>query len=812
MYKNYLKVSFRVLKRQKLHSLIKIFGLAIGLAVFILIITYVRDETTFDRFHKNADRIYLLTSEFRGNFFGGAHHFIAERLKDKFPEVARTVRLDRMHLPVKHGGDIQFRDVMFADQDFFDLFTFSFRRGQSTLALDGPQKIVLSKETARAYFSDSDPLGRTLSLNIGGTYQDFVISGVLNAIPNNSSIRFDCLISFENVFQAAGIDRNSTDLVTLPLNTLTFMELKDRTMAASLGSKLPSFHQQIYRSMFERIQMPFPERGFDLLKFTGYHLSQVHVNILHPRSQPAYSLILSAIAILVLILACFNYVNLSLGEAAVRLKEIGTRKVIGAHQGQISRQFLTESLISSLAAFLSGFVFAFLFLPLFNTLTDKTIPREGLLTGTVIVLGLCLVFIVGLLAGAYPAFVLSRLKAVCILKGHTGVGSKRRFSRGLIVLQFAISLVFIIGTVLLSRQLRFLTAKDLGFNKQNIIMVHTQSAPGNLEESQDVLQFFRTELSRNPAILGVTGDSGSVGSDYGSLVRRFTRSGEEIEVECFLVDFDYFKVLEIPLLAGRHFSRDYAADTRESAIVNAFFVKQFGLEDPLGMRFSDFAADTNAPEFRYDPVIIGVVEDFHIHPLHTPIKPMSFDLFGFPQIARIRNILLRTGPDDIPGVLELLQQTWTKIDPKSPLSYAFLEDALGRQYDSERNWSRIVGYAAAFAVFIACIGLFGLTAVATAQRTKEIGIRKVLGARVSNIVLLLSKEYVPLIGLANLIAWPVAFYTGRIWLQSFAYRTGLNFWIFMFSTILGALFAFIPVAYHAIRTALSNPVESLRYE
>ncbi|MFC2166062.1 ABC transporter permease, partial [Acidobacteriota bacterium] len=811
MFKNYLKVSFRILKRQKLYSLIKIAGLAIGLAFFILIIAYIRDEMSFDRFHRSADRIYILTSEFRGNFFGGAHHFIAGMLKDDFPEVKQTVRLDRGRLPVMHEGDIQFRHVMFADQNFFDVFTFSFKAGQTTRALDELHKIVLSAETAEAYFGDSDPLGRTLSLNMGNVYQDFVISGVLHPIPNNSSIRFECLVPFANTFQASGIDKNSTDFVTLPLNAVTFIELKDQSMAASLRSKLPPFHHKTYKKMWERVQMPLPERGFDLMKFTDYHLGKVYVNILHPQSLPAYSLILSAIAILVLILACFNYVNLSLGEAAIRFKEIGTRKVIGALQGQITRQFLTESLISSFVAFFSGLLLAFLFLPLFNTVTDKTIPRETLLSGTIILLGLCLVFVVGLLAGSYPAFVLSRLKAIHIFKGHTGVGGKRRFSRGLIALQFAISLVFIIGSIVMSRQLRFLAVKDLGYNKDNIIMVHTQSAPGNLKESQDVLQFFRNELNRYSAVMGVTGDSGTVGSQYGGIDRRFTQTGEEIEVGCFLVDFDYFKVLEIPLLTGRHFSREFSSDSREAAIVNASFVREFGLEDPVGKRFSDFVTDTNAPEFRYDPVIIGVVEDFHIHPLHTPIKPMSFDLFGFPQIMRIRNILLRTSPDDIPGTLELLHQTWTKHDPKRPLSYTFLDDALGGQYDSERNWSRIVGYAAAFAVFIACIGLFGLTAVVMAQRTKEIGIRKVLGARVSNIIVLLSKEFVLLICLANLVAWPVAFYAGRIWLQGFAYRTGLTFWIFALSAFLGALFSIIPVAYHAVRTALANPIDALRY-
>ena len=811
---NHIKTAFRVLRKQKLSSLINIAGLGIGLAFFILLVAYVRDELSFDRFHKKGDRTYILTSEFRGHFVGGSHHFIAEMLEAEFPEVkpGSTVRFAMHSQTVRREDRLLVQDFAFTDPGFFHMFSFDLIEGDPSQVLSAPHKIVITTATAEILFSGIDPLGRTIAVMMGDTLQDFTVSGIIRDIPGNSSLRFDGILHYSHVFDAYQIDKNNNDFVTLPLFTTTFLDLPDVKLAASLREKLPAFNNRLYGPMWERVKMEPPQQGFDLLKLTDYHLSDVGVFAFVSRGRPAFSLVLSGIALLVLILACFNSINLSMAQGSTRLKEMGVRQVIGAHRSQIIGQLLMESLLAGLGSLLLGLITASMLVGPFNSLTGKRLAEEGLWHLPILVVIMGSVLAVSLFTGLFPALILSRCQAVDVFRGRFLGKKKSQLSQVLIVFQFTVSLFFIIGFMVMSKQLHFMTSADLGYDPANIILVHTQVPGEQASEGESLLEVFRLELSADSRVLAVSADSGSVGNRYGSITRRYDQDGVEHVVEAFLIDQDYCKTLDIPLVSGRDFSPERLYDFLGGTLVNEAFVKEFGLEDPIGKRFSDFAEDKLPPEYSFDPVIIGVVKDFHVFSLHLPIVPMAFGLKGFPPIQRYRNILIKVREGEEVTVRKKLEAIWARIRPDLPFSHTFLEDALAWEYRRERDWGRIVGWSAGFALFIAGMGIFGLTAVTVARRTKETGIRKVLGAGIPDIVFLFSRDILKWVCVANLIAWPVVFIAARKWLDSFAYRIEIGVWMFVLAALLSIVIAGLIVSWHAVRAALSDPVQSLRYE
>ena len=811
---NHIKTAFRVLRRQKLSAVITIAGLGIGLAFFILLVAYVRNELTFDRFHKKADRTYILTSEFRDRFMGGAHHFIAEMLEAEFPEVkpGSTVRYAMHSQTVRREDRLIVKDFAFADPGFFDMFSFALIEGDPSLVLSAPHKIVITAATAEAFFIGTDPLGQTLSAMIGDTYRDFTVSGIIREVPGNSSLRFDGILPYSHVFDAYQIDKNNNDFVTLPMFTTIFLDLPNAKIAASLRQKLPAFNNRLYGPMWERVKMKPPQQGFDLLKLSDYHLGDVGVFSFVSRGRPAFSWILSGIALLVLILACFNSINLSLAHASTRLKEMGVRQVIGAHRGQIMGQLLIESFLTGLSSLILGLFTALLLVRPFNELTGKRLAEEGLMHLPILMVIMASVLVVSLFTGLFPALILSRCQAVDVFRGRFLGGKKSRFSQILIVFQFTVSLFFIIGFIVMIRQLHFMTSADLGYDPENIILVHTQVPGEQAAEGESLLEIYRNELSSDSRVLALSADSGSVGSRYGSITRRYDKDGVEHIAESFLIDPNYFKTLGIPVVIGRDFSLERSVDTREGILVNEAFIKDFELEDPVGKRFSDFAVDKLPAEYTLDPVIIGVVRDFHVFSLHLQIGPMAFGPKGFPPIQRYRNILVKVQAGEEAAVRKKLEAIWAQVRPDLPFSHTFLDDALAWEYRRERDWGRIVGWSAGFALFIAGMGIFGLTAVTVARRTKETGIRKVLGAGVSDIVFLFSRDILKWVLAANLISWPIVFIAARKWLDGFAYRIDIGIWMFVLAALLSLVIAGLIVSWHAVRAALSDPVQSLRYE
>jgi putative ABC transport system permease protein len=814
MFWTHLKMALRILRKQRSSAAISVVGLAIGLAFFALLVAYVRDDLTFDRFHAKADRTYILTSEFRDRFVGASHHFVAAMLEAEYPEVKRgsTVRCSMHSQTVRLGDTLVVKDFAFADPGFFSMFSFDLVAGNPALALADPQNVVITASAAVALGLEPNPVGRTLSIRIGKRYQDFVVSGVMGGIPGNSSLRFDGILPFSQVFDAFWVDRNNNDLVTIPMFSTTFLDLPDPAAAASLRAKLPALNDRLYGEMWRRVKMDPPKRGFDLLRLSDYHLGDVDVFALSSRGRPAFSLTLSAIALLILVLACFDSLNLSLAQNSARLKEAGVRKVIGARSGQLIGQLLTESFLSGLAALILGLAAAALLVSSFNGLTGKRLPQAGLFNPETLAVMATSVLVVCAFTGLIPALALSRVSAADIFRGSLVGGKKGRLSHGLIVFQFTASLVFLIGSLVMARQLRFLATADLGYNPLNIIIVDTQVPQEAGPEGESLLELFRNGLRSDARVLAVSADSGTVGSEPGSVTRRYDKDGIEHTMEAFLVDHDYLEVLGLPLVSGRGFSLERAADAGEGILVNEAFVRDFELENPVGKRFSEFARDKFPPEYTFDPVIIGVVKDFHVLSLHETIGPMGFGLRGLPSIQRLSNILVKTRPGEMAAVRKRLEGIWSEVRPDIPFRCRQLDDALAWEYRRDRSWSRVVWWGGGFSLFIACLGLFGLTAISVVRRTKETGVRKVVGAGTVDIFLLFSRDILRWVVVAALLSWPIASIVARKWLESFAYRAGLDPWIFAAASLMALLVAGLTMSWHALRAARAEPARSIRYE
>lgn len=808
-----LQLAFRKLKRLQLTSTINIAGLAIGLAFFTLLVTYVRDELTFDRFHEKSDRIYILTSEFRDRFNSGSHHFIAEMLESEYPEVQATLRLAMNNKPIRWENRTMVKEIIFSDPEFFDFFTFPLSVGDPDQVLSDPYRMVITSSMARAFFGINDPVGKTLSVLLRGEYRDFIISGIIDGIPKNSSLQFDCIVPYSHVYDANEIDPANNDFVTLPLFTTTLLEISGDGTAESLRSKLPDFSNRVYGDMWRRVNMDLPKQGFDLMKLPDFHLGDVNSNIFTARSRPVYSFILSGIALLVLMLACFNSMNLSLAHSSNRYKEMGVRKVIGARREQLFGQMLLESLLSGCVSLALGFLMAsFLILP-FSSLTGKDLELSALLHSQTLLIVILAVLLISLITGIYPARSFSRFPAAELFRGRFRLRQRGFFPNVMIVFQFGVSLVFIIGALIMVRQLQFMSAADLGYENEGILIVSMQTHPDRPEQGLNLLQIFRNELRTEPGVLAVSGDSGTVGIRFGGITLRFDMDGVEHIVESFVIDAQYRETLGIPLIEGRDLSPDRPIDTLEGVLVNETFVREFGLVGPVGKRFSDFMTNKLPAEYyTFDPVIVGVIRDFHLNSLRTPIGPMAFSLRSFIPIERLRNILVKVKPGEEAVVLKRLEEIWKRLRPELPFSHIFLEDALKREYERERNWGRIVGYSAGFALLIACLGIFGLTAVNIVRRTKETGIRKVLGATPADVWILFSKDLMKWVAVSNLLAWPIVFILAHKWLNGFAYRIDIGLWMFAATGVLSFLIAGLTISWHVLKAVFANPVHALRYE
>ncbi|MBN1273049.1 MAG: ABC transporter permease [Candidatus Aminicenantes bacterium] len=806
---NDLKITTRNIKKHRVFSLINITGLAISLAFFILLISYVKDEWSYDRFHAKASRIYMTTVEIMNNPPAAVSApILAEPLRAEFPEIVNVVRYWCTSQAVKVGTFIQNQDVALADPGFFSLFDFPFLSGLPGKAIDAPYQVVLTEESASRIFGTVDPVGKVLSINMGNQPQDFMVRGVLERIPGNSSIQFDLLVSFDHIsdiFQ----QEFTGGLIDTPFFHATFLELHPESNPKDLKAKFPGFVDKYYGAHFQKFEMDQSSVRLGLYRFQDFHLGPMGSQSLEGQSRPLYSWILFGIALVVLLLACSNYMNLSLGLSSLRLKEIGAKKVLGAGKIHLIRQFINESLLLSIFAVVLSSFMAVMIFPRFNQYTGKTLSIDYLINPSSACVLLGLLLLTGLISGIYPALILSRLKISDIFSGKLKLGGKNILTRSLLIFQSVLTIFMVAGSLIMIKQISYLTREDLGYDYRNVVAVPTYSFWNNDESGDRALAAFQRELEKNPEILAVAGTSG-----YSTPMGYSNRTDYEFQdslvtVAHKRVDYGFLEALKIPLLQGKNFSRELSSDIEDVVIVNQALVRRFGLKDPVGKNFSEFAKDTRPGGYKYTPTIIGVIQDFHFASLHQEIGPMMLNMR--PE-GPYMYILVCLRPGNPASALTAMQEIWKETIPNKPFSPVFLDDTLKSQYRREQNWGWITRISTAFAVLIAGMGLFGLTALTISRRTKEIGIRRVLGANIPAVLSLISRDLIVLILIANAAAWPMIYWAASNWLQSFAYRTPLALWIFPLAGAMVLCFGMIIVCVQVMRSCLQNPANSLRNE
>ncbi|MGH7496485.1 MAG: ABC transporter permease [bacterium] len=795
MLKNHLKIALRNLLKHKAYAFVNVAGLAVGMTCCILILLFVQDELSYDQYHENAGRIYRV---YRSKTANPSEGFAlvgapwAPALVRDYPEIARALRFRHLDRSLLGHGDRRFYEEggLYADSTLFEVFSFPLIQGDPKTALARPNTVVLTEAMAQKYFGDENPIGNSLTLNNKSELQ---VTGVMKNVRRNSHFRFDFLISFATY--------NAWDLNEWRMNNFyTYLLLAKDLSAPALEEKLPDF---VAKYMGQQAQSAFTVH---LQPLTTIHLHSQLLGELEANGDVAYVYIFSAIAFFVLLIACINFVNLATARSARRAPEVGLRKVVGALRSQLMRQFLGESILLSFLALLFTIGLAELFLPAFNLLSGKEL-RMDYTAQPALALGLIgMALLVGVISGAYPAFFLSSFRPVAALKGKLRTDASGALLRkGLIVFQFAISVALIIGTGVVYRQLQYIHNKKLGFNKEQVLVVRMRG-----ETVRQNYESVKSELLRHPEVLSVAGASGKLGGGEWGMSFRYEGAQNDagLDANVVVVDYDYLETLQIKIVAGRNFSRNFATDAGEAFIINETAARQLGWDNPINKYLEKPIRNQDGTWGRQRGRVIGVVQDFHFRSLHEQIKPMVM----FMQPAFLGYLLVRIQSTDLPTTLAAIEDTWRALDPNLPLDSFFLEEGFDQMYRSEQRLGKIFGVFSFLAVCIAGLGLFGLASFTTEQRTKEIGVRKVLGATVSGIVLLISKEFTKLVLVAFVVAAPVAYFVMNRWLQDFAYRTEVGWWVIAAAGVLALVIALATVSTQAIKAALANPVEALRYE
>jgi putative ABC transport system permease protein len=807
MFRNYLTIAIRNLWRNKAFSAINIFGLAIGLTTCLLIVLFVLDELSYDRHFPKADQIYRMG--FSGKLNGQvlddvqAGAPVAQAMHNDYPEVLAATRMRLWGEPFIRYGDRTFKEraFIYVDSNFFQVFEVPFLKGDPRTALLHPYSIVITQEAARKYFGDADPMGQVLEFkDWGGTYK---VTGLIASIPANTHFHYELFAAMSGLADAK-------DPIWLSSNYYTYLVLPKGYNYRQLEAKFPQVVekymgpqvQQFLGVDLNKFRQAGNEVGLFLQPLTDIHLHSHLGNEVEPNGDIRYVYIFSVIALFMLMIACINFMNLSTASAANRAKEVGIRKVLGSVKSQLVRQFLTESVLLTLIALIVALGLIKLALPVFNALAVKQL-QVGFFNNVMtlpILLLICL--IVGLLAGSYPAFILSAYKPVAVLKGRlTGTARGVLLRKGLVVFQFFISTTLIIGTVVVYRQLGYMQQKKVGFDKEQVLVIQDTYTLNKQEQT------FRNTLLQQPGVISAS-VSGyvPVGETNGnnSAVLPEDNPNQIITMQQYRVDEAYIPTLGMEMAQGRNFSRDFPTDS-SAMIINEAAARALGWEkNAIGRKITRFGA---TPTDRITYVVIGVVKDFHFRSLHEKISPLLM-LRG----ENSGNILVKVKTEDVAGLLASVQQQWNRFSPIAPFTYSFLDERFSATYQAEKRIGRIMGIFAGLTIFIACLGLFGLATFTTRQRTKEIGIRKVLGASVSGIATMLSKDFLQLVLVANVIAWPLAWWAMNRWLQDFAYRIEMSWWVFGLAGVLALLIALLTVSYQAIKAALANPVKSLRTE
>jgi len=817
MFKNYLVTSLRNIKKHKGYSFLNVLGLAIGMAACLLVLLYTRDELSWDRYNKNADRIcrvvFELEREDRKMVGAGVGAPVAAAMIKGFPEVEDAVRFSEVDLQVR-CGEKQFREsrAAYTDPSFFDIFSVPLLKGDRETALSSPKTLALSRSTALKYFGREDPVGKSLQL-LDEKPEDYRVTGVFEDIPRASHFHFDILISLATL-EAAG-EPTMTSWMTF--NYPTYFLLREGASLPGLEAKLPSLIST--HSETEMRQLSGGSYA-DFLSKTGmkidYHLQPLtRIHLYSPAGlgdfEPAGDIksvyLFATVALFILILAAVNFVNLSTARSAGRAKEVGLRKVLGSFRGALVRQFLVESLVLSLMALAIAVLIVRFVLPVFEQISGKELRFAALGQPVTAAIVMALTLAIGLLAGAYPAFFISAFRPSPILRGQLAGGVKRgRFRRALVVFQFAVSVVMIVGTFVVSGQLRFIQTKKLGFNKDQVLILRRASLLGNRAETlkEEMLTFPQVLKASLSSYLPVPSSQ-----TFMPVAREGDPNpGLALPISVWTVDHDYLDTLEIKIADGRNFSRQFPSDS-QAVLLNQAAVRHFRFDSPLGQTLLRVEVGPGGPSSRRTVpyAVVGVVEDFHYESLRDVIRPLVMTLG--PSRG---NLILRIKTDDVSGTIGILRQKWETLLPGEPFEYAFLDERFDRMYRSELRLGRTFGIFAGLALFIGGLGLFGLASFAAIKRMREIGVHKVFGATVLDIVRLLVREYVLLVALANLAAWPIAFWLMSRWLDGFAYRTGIGWGVFVATGALTLAIALLTVGYQSFKAASADPAAVLKYE
>ena len=818
MIRTYFKIAWNNLRKNKVFSFINIFGLAAGLACCMLITLYIRNEVSYDKYHQHAADIYQLGTNFiregKETKMSGTPAPVAQAMQFEYPEIEQTTRLlalfneDKTLLQYneKNAAPQSFYETKgyIADSSFFRVFTYDFLEGNPATALNEPRTVVLSEEIARKIFGNQPALNKLLHISSGtnGDY-DFMVTGVFRPVSKPSHIDARFFLSFKGGEIEQLANRMATNFANNNM-FFTYLQLKPGTDVAALQAKFPAFIDK-YAGKDLKAQ-GFYKKQF-LTKLTDIHLySGMNQNVTPPGSV-TYLYILTSIALFTLLIACINFMNLSTARSSKRSAEVGIRKVLGAEKSALVRQFLGESVFMSLIAFVFAFALVWFLLPAFNKLAGKELSLSFSQNTITIAAFLVLSVITGIVAGIYPAFYLSSFRPVKVLKGRFSNSlAAVSLRKGLVVFQFVISVALIISSVVIASQMRYLRSADLGFDKDQQVVIPLRSAT-----AKQMYPSLKNELAKLPGVTNVGAslfNPGVFNPSDNLLYKEGQTMNDAKRTRMNWVDAGYLQTLNIKPVAGRLFSEAFPADTSFRMVLNETAIRDIGFpsaQDAVGKKVY---FDYQGQQYGFD--IVGVVKDFHFEDLHLPITPYGYQLNS--NLDNFNYMLVHTRGADMRALLSSIGAGWHRLNPNEPFEYNFLDEEFQKNYQAEDRLAGIVGYFTMIAILICCLGLFGLAAFSAEQRVKEIGVRKVLGASVSGIVGLLSKDFLKLVFVAIVIASPLAWYIMNKWLQDFAYRVDISWWVFVVAGIGAVLIAFITIGFQAIRAATVNPVKSLRTE
>jgi len=813
MLKNYLKIAFRNLTKYKFISFINLFGLTVGLTCCLLILTYILHETSYDKYNSKADRIWRVTRSFNNKegivslHLGSIAPPFAPLLQNDFPDIEKITRLyGTGNLPMRYEEKIfTEKNVFFADNNLFSVFDVPLLKGDHHNALTDPFSVIMTPEAARKYFGDTDPINKVVRLD---NQYNFKVTGIFQPLPSNAHFHPQVLLSFNTLKDSAIYGEKGLASNWGNNSFFTYLLLPKNYPAHNLEAQFPAFiDRHMPGNRKDPTNAPSKFTKLFLQPLTAIHLHSHLDDELEENGDITRVYIFGAIALFILLIACINYMNLSTARSALRAKEIGIRKVAGAQRQEIIFQFLSESILISYIAVILAAGLTWLCLPWINTITGLHLSIQSLLISSVLIPVFLTPFLIGLLSGVYPALFMSSFQPSKVLKGLFKAGSGSiSFRKALVVIQFAVSIVLLISTAIVFQQLHYMQNAALGFSKDQVITTDYPTGLGNKYES------FRNRLLQDSRFLQITRSTRIPGGRLLDEMGAATESGDSLrpvnaDIKFVAIDHDFLKTYNIPIVAGRDFSRDYATDTT-AYVLNVAATKVLGSTKPKDMVGRNFA---------YAGVkgrIIGIMGDFNFESMHQQIVPLVLIIpaSGDKNGPSYGNLSIKITGRDITGAIASLEKTWKSFLPEVPFEYTFLNDKFDQLYKSEQKQGSLFTCFAGIAIFIACLGLLGLSAFSISQRIKEIGVRKVLGASTGSIVGLLSRDFLKLVAIAALIAFPIAWYTMHNWLRDFAYRISIQWWVFLVAGFLAAGVALVTIGLQAIRAALANPVKSLRSE